>query len=758
MAGGLVATLAAAAIALHVLRAAAPGPAGHCAAAGAPRLADRLLAAPRAFLEAGSATSLARYWHAGGGVCYESRRGDCGANGAKLFRNASGEGVASRCCGWCVAPSGKRSPLPGCTAQEAAPHSGRGRARRGLALWQAGSSDQANSTSWRPVRVGRRREVPAKLPRIRLGRSPFKRHLVFKDDLGREVAFRGTNVVVKGPPWHPGRDGHNDLYSLVAEDFEALRSAGFNLIRLGVMWPGAEPERGRYNESYYEVIRGIVREAAEYGIYVLAEMHQDFLSEKYCGEGVPSWAAVGDVAADFPEPRLLTVGRQSPPMRLDAGVPSRQSCSRLGGGIVGAGTASSQFSYASAAAYEALYTNRCSLRDAWAKFWAKTAHELKGFSNVLGLELINEPWNGDVFNDPLLILPHRAESERLLPAYDALVAAIRAVDEEVLVFFGEVTGHKGLEVDSGNGFWRPPGGQAEANRSVLAFHYYRPPQDVDAGTWADSHIESAERVGTGLFMTESCCSHYLDYMQAGAARGGSFAQWEWKAFCNETREDGVWVSGSGFGACISGFNAGPYPDPDEALRTKRTSEEVDQWLRAHQAPYPIATQGTYLGSSWQADTHEFELHMHYDPQVDGATVLYINEELFYPSGCGGWQLEALAGAQSLEVRAERSDAPLHHVHVRVAGGGAQHVKLRVSPRVPCASPTARPPSAPPAPPAALPEAGRSLDRPAHMAPLGLLAVAVLVAFGMAWRHSSPDADESRRPLLRKKAPAAPSAA
>lgn len=43
----------------------------------------------------------------------------------------------------------------------------------------------------------------------------------------------------------------------------------------GVMWPGVEPQRGIYNETYLRIVKDIVEEAATYGIYVLADMHQE---------------------------------------------------------------------------------------------------------------------------------------------------------------------------------------------------------------------------------------------------------------------------------------------------------------------------------------------------------------------------------------------------------------------------------------------------------------------------------------------------
>ena len=34
----------------------------------------------------------------------------------------------------------------------------------------------------------------------------------------------------------------------------------------------------------------MVRNASRYGIYTLLDFHQDDLSAKLCGEGIPSWA------------------------------------------------------------------------------------------------------------------------------------------------------------------------------------------------------------------------------------------------------------------------------------------------------------------------------------------------------------------------------------------------------------------------------------------------------------------------------------
>lgn len=54
---------------------------------------------------------------------------------------------------------------------------------------------------------------------------------------------------------------------------------------------------------------------------------------------------------------------------------------------------------------------------------AHVAGAFKGESHILGAELINEPWAGDVIHRPTLLLPKIADLKNFQPAYDKLAAA-----------------------------------------------------------------------------------------------------------------------------------------------------------------------------------------------------------------------------------------------------------------------------------------------------------------------------------------------
>lgn len=75
------------------------------------------------------------------------------------------------------------------------------------------------------------------------------------DDLGRKITFRGPNVVVKIPPYHPVTDKFDVYMSFSEQDMKQLRDWGFNGIRLAVMWTGAEPHEGNFSQEYFSKMK-----------------------------------------------------------------------------------------------------------------------------------------------------------------------------------------------------------------------------------------------------------------------------------------------------------------------------------------------------------------------------------------------------------------------------------------------------------------------------------------------------------------------
>jgi len=306
------------------------------------------------------------------------------------------------------------------------------------------------------------------------------------DHAGREMFFHGTNVVYKHYPFHPDINGFGpDTFS--EQDMKLLQELGLNTIRLGMMLPGYVPERGVYNETYLSVIQHIVTTAAKYGIYTLLDMHQDVLSRKFCVGGMPDWIINSKGAKPFPFP--LTNVNDAFKINSETGYPYMTDCRKNPWGNY-------YLTDEVGKAFQHLYSNVDGLRDEWAAFWKKTAYAFRKFPSVIGYELINEPFAGDIYSNPMLLIPGFADKLNLEPAYDALQKAIREVDDQHLIFFEGVTWDF-FSV----GFDKVPGGEAYRNRSVLSYHYYEPP-DFSKTLNFLARKHDLERLKCGGFLTE----------------------------------------------------------------------------------------------------------------------------------------------------------------------------------------------------------------------------------------------------------------
>lgn len=288
--------------------------------------------------------------------------------------------------------------------------------------------------------------------------------IFIESDTGRQMLFHGINAVVKGIPYIPVSDHFDVDLSLSSQDHETLADLGVNVYRLGTMWKGVEPSQGEYNQTYLSQIRDIMHEAAKHGIYTYFDMHQDVLSEYFCGEGIPDYAVQFDTTEyqhshDFPAPD------DDPYVDVASdGFPTRQDCAKNG-------WPSYYETYATGYAFQQLYQNE-SILSSWTKFWCKLASEFGMENSLLGYELINEPWAGDTFSYPALLLPSVADKNNLQPAYDVLAPGIREYDNETLIFFAAVTWDDPVPV----GFDHAPGGEEYSSFSVFAYHYYHHPQ------------------------------------------------------------------------------------------------------------------------------------------------------------------------------------------------------------------------------------------------------------------------------------------
>lgn len=129
--------------------------------------------------------------------------------------------------------------------------------------------------------------------------------------------------------------------------------------------------------------------------------------------------------------------------------------------------------HGSTAGYERLYLNVEGVADYFAAFWRALAERFRGAGNILAFELLNEPFAGNYFEHPTLLLPGHADRMRLAPFYDKVAAELRRGDADRMIMFEPTTWSDefGFPIFD-TGFEHAPGGSEYANRSIFSYHFY----------------------------------------------------------------------------------------------------------------------------------------------------------------------------------------------------------------------------------------------------------------------------------------------
>lgn len=435
----------------------------------------------------------------------------------------------------------------------------------------------------------------------------------FIDTSGRERYFHGLNVVYKSAPYLPLFPAYDPQLSFSEVDMQYFQDWGLNIIRLGMMWPGAEPQHSQFNMTYLRQARLIVDTAGQYNITTLLDAHQDCLALMYCGEGAPDWAVTlpdNATLASFPSPF------GAPFARTPSGIPTPEDCGKYS-------WSDYQATFAGAASYQQLYdsaaTNPAGQREHFGAFWRQVASVFESDDNIIGYELINEPFAGDVWKDLLLWLPWVADQTNLQPFYDSVAAALRTADDRAdhLVFFEPVT-WSGLPLLNNVtvGFSHAPAGPTQANHSALAFHYYSPPNIGNQSDYFERRVEAASHLNVGALVTEfdvsddvATMTSTMDVMDEHLL---SWIGWEYKSFAGST------VNGT-----CTGCGIGPiYPNGTLDMGM----------ISALSRTYAQAVAGVAQSTSFSSTTYAFSLVFTQNPSLSAPTEIYFNQALHYPAG------------------------------------------------------------------------------------------------------------------------------
>ncbi len=114
------------------------------------------------------------------------------------------------------------------------------------------------------------------------------------DDVGRTVLLHGINARVGGVfdvTFSDGRAPLEPVPDFTKEDAARIRALGFNALRLPINWSAIEPtETGGFDEAYMKRVDAAIALAADEGLFVLVDLHQDAYSKEIGEDGAPLWA------------------------------------------------------------------------------------------------------------------------------------------------------------------------------------------------------------------------------------------------------------------------------------------------------------------------------------------------------------------------------------------------------------------------------------------------------------------------------------
>lgn len=248
----------------------------------------------------------------------------------------------------------------------------------------------------------------------------------FVNDSGDLFLAKGINMVCKDKSL-----GYLGNYT--EKDFNWLSERGFNLIRLGIFWDACEPNPGEYNDVYLSEIEKIISLAAKEGISVFLDMHQDLFSSVF-EDGAPAWATLTNGAL-YQKTELW-----SDAYLADDAVQN----------------AFDNF-WADAPASDGI-----GIKKHYVNLWKNLAKRFASNPNVIGYDIMNEPFPGSrgkevamILNDFLCgseiadmpeeklfsviekIMPNTSafDTTVLQPFYEDVARAIRSVDSETIVMF-----------------------------------------------------------------------------------------------------------------------------------------------------------------------------------------------------------------------------------------------------------------------------------------------------------------------------------
>ncbi len=400
---------------------------------------------------------------------------------------------------------------------------------------------------------------------------------IIQDQFGRQLILHGLNTSssAKGEPLRNPWIAESDVEREATE-------YGFNVVRYLIFWDAIEPQKDQFDQAYIDRIETRVNWYTSRRMYVLLDMHQDLYSIFLGGDGAPEWACRTNGAA---------------PLELPGGTP--WWLKNIDPTVVNSWINFWQ------------YTNHKDLQDHYILAWQKIAERFKDNPYVIGYDLMNEPWGGDLVK---VFLTKEFEREQLTAFYNRLIPGLRKTDPDKYIFFEPTPAPVTFGVASDLSKIKDT---RSTSKLVYAPHCY--PYDTHEGNgytesskkqlvdWERERKKEVIKHGEiplltgefGLSPTQEGFTDYLTDFNAMSDRN----LWHWTYWSNDL---GGWSPFNGDG----------------------TETAIAQYLLRS---YPKATAGKIVSFSFDVVSKKFEMKYISNKEINLPTEIFIPKR-YYPNG------------------------------------------------------------------------------------------------------------------------------
>lgn len=382
------------------------------------------------------------------------------------------------------------------------------------------------------------------------------------DAQGRVVILQGYNMVYKRPPYAP------DAIGFGADDAKFLAREGYDTVRVGIIYKALEPEPGVYDEAYLDRIVKTVDTLGRYGLVSMIDFHQDMYNERFQGEGWPDWAVFDDGLPAEPKRGFSTNYLVMPALQR---------------------------------AYDNFFANvegpgGVGILDRYVAALRHVANRFRRNDNVMGYDLMNEPWPGTAWQDCINPTGCPASDAKLSAFTAKAIAAIREVDKRHMIFY-----EPWVLFNFGSGTSIGPFGDKKLGMSFHSYCLSAGGSDSNDGCEtndelvADNADAQAERTGDALLLTEFGATQNPDILNAAVERyERHMVGWQEWHYCGC---DDPTTTGSGDKQAV-------VLDPAKPPRGKNLAVNT---LKILTRPHPIAVAGTPLSYGFDGEQRVFTM-------------------------------------------------------------------------------------------------------------------------------------------------------